>query len=175
LSNRNTRNRGPVGCLSAPGERFTIKSAAAVSAGARHAGRGAAKARTSAPCCDFSQLPTLGPIGQSERGYPPASVAPAGGITHGDGPRGPSPSVTGAPRRGAEKYRSVEGRAGQSFGACIANVAILQRCAYPHASFPALSIEPRKCLCMFPHQHDDESPHNLVAPPVHVLPSRPSL
>jgi len=33
MSNRNTRNRASVGCLSAPGERSTIKSAAAVSAG----------------------------------------------------------------------------------------------------------------------------------------------
>jgi len=172
LSNRNTRNRAPVGCLSAPGERFTIKSAAAVSAGARHAGRGAAKARTSAPCCDFSQLPTLGPIGQSERGYPPASVAPAGGITHGDGPRGPSPSVTGAPRRGAEKYRSVEGRAGQSFGACIANVAILQRRAQPHASFRKLLSSHANASGCLQHRHDDASPDNVVGPPVHVLPSR---
>ena len=79
--------------------------------------------------------------------------------------------MTGAPRRGAEKYRSVEGRAGQSFGACIANVAILQRCAYPHASFLALSIERRQCLWMFSIITTIRRPATF-APPVPVLPSR---
>ena len=137
MSNRGLESRPNRASERALHELSTIKSAG------RHIGRRGmpaerGKSKNFSPCCDFSQLPTLAPIGQSERGYPPASVAPAGGLTHGDGPRGPSPSVTGHLRGAAQKYRSVEGRAGQSFGACIANVAILQRRAQPHASFRKL-------------------------------------
>ena len=165
MSNRGLESRPNRASERALHELSTIKSAG------RHIGRRGmpaerGKSKNFSPCCDFSQLPTLAPIGQSERGYPPASVAPAGGLTQGGRAARSVPLCdwghpAGRPRAGRVNRSAPVSSTSQSCSAALSRMLPSSRYLSRHTNASAC----------FSISTTMSAPQRNRAP-VHVLPSR---